>query len=403
MARGDNTTNKITGTGQLLPATAARGGEAPARGAPPIPTRAGARYDVPEAKAWLTAAEAAAEQLPGFNYDERHIRRFIAEGGIATRPRREGKGRKGREFHWSMLPAPARQEYLRRHGVETIDNPRAENSNSRAARRGTLAEARYLIAKAAERHIADHNMPVLEGQASFCAAYNAGRTKLDDWIHRRVPELKLSALRTWSRTIRDKGAAALEDRRGRPSGSGMIENDARLRAYIIKTFTERGGLLTAANYVKAVRADLGQEVSVRTMQAFLKAMRDEDGPLLEAFIDPDGHRSHYKPAFGSLSRAVVRLNQRWEIDATRADVMCLVPDGMGGMTRRRYAKPSGRHFGHSGHSGHFPRLHRCQRKSLFAVFRDFWRACYRAFPARRAISLARTTSRAMPPKITKSQ
>jgi transposase InsO family protein len=288
---------------------------------------------VPEAKAWLTAAEAAEEQLPELPNSKRHINRLVGQLNIPTR-KRIGKGG-GREFHWSMLPAAARHEYLKRHGVETIDNPREENSKTRAARRGALAEARYLIVKAADRYIADHNMPVVAGQESFCAAYNAGRTKLDDWVHRRVPELKLSALRTWSRTIRDKGASGLEDRRGRPAGTGQIESDVRLRAYIIKTFAERGGVLTAEHYVKAVRTDLGQEVSRRTMQAFLKAMRDEEGPLLEAFIDPDGHRSHYKPAFGNLSRAAERLNQRWEIDATKADAMCLVPDGNGGMTRRR--------------------------------------------------------------------
>jgi transposase InsO family protein len=329
-------TTQTTGTA-LLPAAAARAGAAPARAISPSPTRAGARFDVPEAKAWLTAAEAAAENLPSFGYEERQIRRFLASGDIAIRPRREGKGRKGREFHWTSLPRQARDEYLKRHGVETIENPRAENSNSRAARRGALAEARWLIVKAADRYIADHNMPVVAGQESFCAAYNAGRTRLDDWVHRRIPELKRSALRTWARAVRKDGVAALEDKRGRKLGTGQIENDARLRAYIIKTFAERGGLLTAEHYVKAVRRDLGQEVSKRTMQAFLKSLRDSDNPLLQAFVDPDGHRSHFKPAFGSLSRAIVRLNQRWEIDATRADAMCLVPDINGGMIRRRCA------------------------------------------------------------------
>ena len=135
MARGDNTTNKITGTGQLLPATAARG-EVPARVPPTPQARAGARIDVPEAKAWLTAAEAAEEQLPELPNSKRHINRLVGQLNIPTR-KRIGKGG-GREFHWSMLPAAARHEYLKRHGVETIDNPREENSKTRAARRGAL-------------------------------------------------------------------------------------------------------------------------------------------------------------------------------------------------------------------------------------------------------------------------
>jgi transposase InsO family protein len=324
--------NIFTGTGTLPVVTAARDGEAPARGIKPPTTRAGARFDVPESRAWLNAEEAAALALPGFTFSQQHIRRFLSEGNIATRIRNGGIGRKGREFHWSSLPDAARAEYLKRFGVQIIENDRAEAAKSRPAQVALQAEARHLIVKAAQSFIADFRLSVGEGLKQFCAAYARKRTKLEAWVYEIIPQLHPGAIRTWDRIIRTKGAGALADGRERSGRNGLFDTDARLRAFVISQYAARPQL-TAAHLVDAVRVDLNQEVALRTMQAFLKTLRDNNAPMIKALTNPDQYRSHHKVAFGSLSASVVRLNQRWEIDATRADAMCRMPDG----TARRCA------------------------------------------------------------------
>ncbi len=317
MRKGAGSTNSETGTEVV--ATMTPGG-APARSS----IRAGAhRIDVPPQREWLTAAEAAGEGLPGIASTKRQINRWVNDG-IATR-KRSGRGG-GREFHWTSLPVEARDEYLKRYGVQTIENERAEDSKSRAAQRDLQAEARYLVAKASASFIADFRMEIGKGLIRFCSAYDRKRTKLEPWVYNFVPSVTPQQLRKWARIIKNDGASALADKRGRPEGTGLIEKDADLRAFVVSQYAARPHL-TAAQLCDVVKVSLGQEVAKRTMQAFIARLRDKHGPTIKALTNPDQHRSHHKPAFGSLSVAIQRINQRWELDATRADAMCLMPDG----------------------------------------------------------------------------
>lgn len=284
---------------------------------------AGVRFDVPPQHEHLTAQEAAALDLPGCP-SERTLRGMIAADEIASR-KRAGRGG-GREFHWTSLPTEARDAYLKLRGVQTIENERADNAKSRAAQRDLQAEARHLIVKASEAFITDFNMPIGEGQQAFCKAFARKRTKLDSWVYNVVTGLTVQHIRKWSRIVRTKGASALADNRGRPTGTGLIENDAELRAFVVSQFAARPHL-TAQQLCDAVFVDLQRVVALRTMQAFMARLKETHGATIKALTNPDQHRSHYKPAFGNLSASIVRINQRWELDATRADAMCLMADG----------------------------------------------------------------------------
>ena len=68
----------------------------------------------------------------------------------------------------------------------------------------------------------------------------------------------------------------------------------------------------------------GHAPSPRTVQRWLGNWRADaaNARALSAVSDPDGHRSRRAPAMGSMTRAVIRLNQVWELDSTPADVMC---------------------------------------------------------------------------------
>ena len=43
--------------------------------------------------------------------------------------------------------------------------------------------------------------------------------------------------------------------------------------------------------------------------------------------NPDQWKSHRRAAFGSMSADILRLNQKWEIDGTIADVQCQTDNG----------------------------------------------------------------------------
>jgi len=280
---------------------------------------------LPAVREWLTAAEAAAEALPGFGFKERQIRNWIAAGNIASRPR---AGTRGREFCWRDLPAEARAEYLKRHGVaadETETDPVA-----RADNRDLRAEARKKIVDAAKDFIERRGVGIGKGLKSFAKAYKARKTHLPGWVYGEERQAHPDQVRRWDRIIRKQGAGALCRARGRKKGSGLLERDLLLHNWISARLATMPHL-TAARLGEMVALPephgLGRVIAKRTMQRHLAQFKASHKQALTILNNPDAGRSHYKPAFGSRSAAIERLNQLVEIDASPADVMCRLPNG----------------------------------------------------------------------------
>ncbi|MGH6887953.1 MAG: Mu transposase C-terminal domain-containing protein [Rhizomicrobium sp.] len=264
---------------------------------------------------WLTATEAASEQLPGLPSSKRNVNRYIAEHEIATRVR-SGRGG-GREFHWSTMPAAARAEYLKRHGEHTNPVPLGDPA-ARGCQKDILAEARGLIVSAFAE---TSKGPKCQARKRFCAAYTARHVKLDPWVFAAVPSVAPHQLALWgSRLGRGDN---LRDGRGRPSGSGLFDADLHLRNFVVAMVAARPQL-SATHIRRQIAVDLGREIPLRTLQHFLKTFRKTAAPELKALTNPDRYRSHHKPAFGIVGARVERINARWEIDASPADAMCLV-------------------------------------------------------------------------------
>ncbi len=66
---------------------------------------------------------------------------------------------------------------------------------------------------------------------------------------------------------------------------------------------------------------------------FLKAWKEKNAELLTAATNPDQWKNSFMTAFGDASAGIIRLNQRWEMDATPADWMLTDDDGR----QRRYS------------------------------------------------------------------
>jgi transposase InsO family protein len=272
---------------------------------------------VPTSREWLTADEAADERLPGLLFTARWISQWILRAGVATRFRNSSGGRRAREFHWSSLPGEARAEYAKRHATETRDlNPCREQQQTG---KDLLAEARGLIVKSwlGARTGRTKNAD----RKRYCAAYNARKVKLDDWVFRLVPSIEPHQIALWECRLRR--GEDLRDGRGRPSGTALFDHDLTLKNYVVAAVAARP-LLSATAIRKLITTDLGREIPLRTLQHFLKHFRATAKPELKALTNPDRYRSHHKPAFGVVGARIERINQRWEIDASPADAMCLV-------------------------------------------------------------------------------
>lgn len=273
--------------------------------------------EVAGAREWMTAAEAAAEELPDFCFTEQHIRRLIVSGVIASRPRKGNLGRTAREFHWSTLPEEARREYAKRYGVtagQALDDPAA-----RTVQKDLQAEARAAVLAAFAEFRQAHKGTKTKALKVFCKAFAARRVKLEDWVHTQIGVVEPHHIGAWERKRRQLGT--LLDGRGRPSASGLFDRDLALRNYAIAAIAGRPHL--AATHLKSlIKTDLGRDIPLRTVQLFAQQFRKHSAPELKALTNPDRYRSHHRPAFGKITAE--RINARWEIDASPADAMCIV-------------------------------------------------------------------------------
>ncbi len=150
-----------------------------------------------------------------------------------------------------------------------------------------------------------------QGAADAHAAHEAGVSapSVAAW-RRRVAGLPAEA----------RVRALLEGTRtGRPST--VDANDAW--AETLEALIYHGGPhLTAEHARRTLIVRTGSAPSLRTLRDWIARRRERDARSISAVTDPDGHRSHRKPAFGSKTEQVEGLNALWELDSTIADVIC---------------------------------------------------------------------------------
>ena len=133
-------------------------------------------------------------------------------------------------------------------------------------------------------------------------------------------------LRRWRLACRglapEARLAALTDRPGRGRRGPLTE--PAMRDCVEALIHGHGPHLTASHVVRVLKARYGHAPSPRAVQRWLRVWRADaaNARALSAVSDPDGHRSRRAPALGSMTQAVMRLNQVWELDSTPADVMC---------------------------------------------------------------------------------
>ena len=324
-------------------------------------------------KTHYSCADLAALKLPDFPTAKKNWIALVEREGWNSRPR-VGRGG-GKEY----APPPAVLKKIRAQEAlfDRVDNPppevkvlnalcqaikRLEDEDAAAlADRQQRAEAflksaaglseREALSLKAHCEIArawaawfKKNQPIKRSHSfpAFAAAWARGEVAADKAIRAAYPEFSPRSLIRWVTSYERGDYAALIDRRNGSDKKGktVFSVTALLGAYAKKILIERPGIKTenlhALLETASINAGTGEVLfaapSYHQCYRFQKAWIAGNSELYLQATNPDAWKNQAMVAYGSAAEDVLRLNQRWEMDATPADWLLLDPDGK----KRRY-------------------------------------------------------------------
>lgn len=285
---------------------------------------------------FLSAAEIAAEKLPGLPASQRGIQFAAERGGWQARPR-QGRGG-GTEYALESLPAEARAAYVGKH-IEAVEIPAAmareaasePEALSVSAGAAEARDARLALLGHAERIAHEAGVGHKRADRQLCDLYNTGALDIAPWIKAEVKSLTPRTLARWRAAAKagHKNKLAV-DRAAARRGTGILDraNDGQLRTYILALVAKQPHL--TAHHIRALVADAFPQVTIagnpvalppiRTFQAALKSWRTIFRNEIEQIRNPDGFKSRVRFA-ARVAQPVARLNELWQIDASPADVL----------------------------------------------------------------------------------
>lgn len=284
---------------------------------------------------FFTAAELAALELPGLPRRREHVARLASRQHWPHRAR-AGRGG-GREFALADLPEQPRNEILRRrllkgasNGGSALSVPAIDNLTSSQAAR--LA-ARSLVLAEFDRMRGDRS--VRSTIEFFVTAVADGLVELPDWTQPHVKRLSPRTLRRWLEArAADEAALAGAGRRG---PQPVLDRSPAAADWLVGALidqphqsAERFAEFLAVEFPEGVPDRNGllmPRPGARAVGRFLDRWKADplNRQTLAMLADPDRWKSHYRFAGGTAGIDVLRLNQRWQIDASPADV--LLTDG----------------------------------------------------------------------------
>jgi transposase InsO family protein len=285
---------------------------------------------------FLSAAEIAAEMLPGLPTVERAVKRNAVKGGWIARPR-AGRGG-GFEYAVDSLPPAARAAYVGRH-IEAIEipasiareaasEPDAVTINGNAA---SARDARLAILVLADRVAETARIGHKRADAHFADLYNTGAVDIAPWIKAEVGTVSRASLARWRSFARaGKKSKLAVDRSAARKGTGVLDraNDGAVRTFILALIAKQPQL--TAHHLRALTADRFPQLEIReqpkrlppirTFQQTLKTWRASYRVELESIRNPDGFKSSMRFS-ARVANPATRLNEVWQIDASPADML----------------------------------------------------------------------------------
>jgi transposase InsO family protein len=186
-------------------------------------------------------------------------------------------------------------------------------------------QARLAILAAWEAYRDGTQLSLRQAADAFARAYNRGELGLLHALRVAVPTLSRATLYRWLRQRRQEGIDRLAGGYGKRHRPSVWARRPEIAAYAVGVVADHP-TIRAAHLREAIAARFpGQAPSRATVQRFLADYQASHQQTLAAMANPDAWKSRYMVAFGDAAGDVRRLNQRWEMDSTPADL--LLEDG----------------------------------------------------------------------------
>ncbi|MEO0496296.1 MAG: DDE-type integrase/transposase/recombinase [Pseudomonadota bacterium] len=300
-------------------------------------------------KEYWTARELADEKLPLVPHSESGVIKHAATQGWDAEPAnwraRDGRGG-GREYHYRVLPTPAKIVFLSKHLDLASGEPETGgeiteqiSDGTESARGASERDARLVIVNGFLRFAAHQRLNETTLIGMFATKYNAGRFNVEGWVRDTVPTISKASLKRWKLTVQRGEAHKLAvDRSKSRKGTGVLDtaNNGEVKAFALALVAHQPHL-SAANVRKLCRDEFGDQITilkkglktvskmppVRTFQHFLKALKADNSIALVKLTNPDQFRSTLKLAGTGSLKHITEPNALWQIDASPVDALCL--------------------------------------------------------------------------------
>ena len=203
----------------------------------------------------------------------------------------------------------------------------------------TRMEARAAVLRMFDAFHASIGGAASNARLAFARAWQRAELEVPADLRATIRSLSAASLARWQAQASALGGRALAGRYGNRKGCGRIDQQPPIANAIL-------GLMQVMPHIKPERvhqalcaqfrdqliehtdAATGELIrvpaelpSLRSLQRWMQQLRQREHAALMRNANPDKYRSTYRPAFGSASEGIERLNQIWEMDSTPADVM----------------------------------------------------------------------------------
>ncbi len=324
-------------------------------------------------KEWLSLTEILNLELNTLPNIEITLRRLAKKENWKKRETQSNTGgRRGYEYHLSSLPLEARVDFLNRiwelskeaetssikcvasedtantrignKKANTLFENKAKSKSSSTSQELHKASEEVAIELSKSEHfgieISKKNLEKarvreailkriqslsIEGfekaaMETYIESYNKGFESNKEF-YEHIPTISLTRIYVWKKAYEAQGLQGLLDTldtRGRKSKMENQSYIAKVLARLKETPYASNRMLYEA-FIHELQGDV--LVSYKTFGRFLSKYKKEHAQELELLTNPDGWKNKYKLSLGKSDGDVIRLNQRWEIDSTKADIM----------------------------------------------------------------------------------
>lgn len=255
-------------------------------------------------------------------------------------------GGRPRKFPLDTLPTDIRTAIATHRAKRDMAHPvcadRGEAQSIAAAKRKMDAAARLRLDRRIELldAMARWNMAAklktVPCARRFEAVYNAGDIPVAPYVQEEFPRVAWASLLRWQKYRAAKDWAAMAGR-FRPNPC-IIDRAPPLRDFIIGLVTKHphssmkflrdAAVATLGERIDIMMPVTGEVVSrelpsTTAIGRWLNDWKADNKALWARLTNPDQYRNSYMPAPGALYENIRHPNQRWEIDASPNDVMCV--------------------------------------------------------------------------------